>query len=164
MNTALYTCDEKDAEKIHHWMLSRGGIAIWRSVNLSNPGASWTTPALDSNGLPTNKPTWQADGQPERVITDIADVRVSTAKEVKRFHVATRMGGGGLQIKVTDGGSRKLRAEVAKVKEQYGKDAWYEFDYGDEKNAVILIEDSAISLAEWVAKQSKEARCVQTAN
>lgn len=167
MSIEPYTCDEKDAAKIHGWLLHRGGILIWRSVNLSNPGQSWTTPATIRRGdcegskaqegspddiLPYPKPTWQAANQSERHITSAADVRVSTAKEVKRFHVATRMGGNGLSIKLTDASSRKLRSEVAKAHEQYGKDAWYVFDYGDYKNAVILIEDSAIPLTEWVAK------------
>lgn len=38
MNTEPCTCDEKDAAKIYDWLLRRGGIYIWRSVNLSNPG------------------------------------------------------------------------------------------------------------------------------
>lgn len=152
-NVEPYTCDQADAEKIHHWLLTRGGIFIWRSVNLSNPGASWTSPAKDSNGMPTSKPTWQAANEPEQHITAIADVRVRTKKEVKRFHVAVRMRG--LSLKVTDAGSRKLRAEVEKAEQKYGKSAWYEFDYGDEKNGVVCIEDAVVSLAEWVTKRDE---------
>lgn len=58
-----------------------------------------------------------------------------------------------LSYKVTDGGSRKLRAEVAKAKEKYGKDAWYVFHYGDHNNAAIMVEDSATPMNDWVAKQ-----------
>ena len=153
-----YACQEEDVGKIHDWMLHRGGIFIWRSVNLSNPGASWTSPARDSKGKAYTKPNWQCDNVPERHITNLVDVMVSTAKEVKRFHVATRMGGNGLSIKVTDGGTRKIRAEVEKAKEKYRKPAWYAFDDSAEKNAVILIEDTVVPLSDWIAK-SKEAEC-----
>ena len=153
-----YVCQNEDAGKIHDWLLHRGGIFIWRSVNLSNPGASWTSPAQDSDGRPITKPNWQCHSVAERHITDIADVMVATAKDVKRFHVATRMGGNGMSIKVTDGGTRKIRAEVEKAKEKFHKPAWYEFDFCAEKNAIILIEDTVVPLSDWVAK-SKEAAC-----
>ncbi len=159
MSTKPYICDEKDAEKIHHWLLHRGGIYIWRSVNLSNPGASWTSPALSMQGEPTTKPTWQADNKPERHIVNIADVRVSTAKEVKRFHVATRMGDSGLSIKLTDASSRRLRTEVDKASEKYGRSAWYEFDYCDYRNGVVMISDKIVTMAKWAAKHNQEAAC-----
>jgi hypothetical protein len=59
------------------------------------------------------------------------------------------MGSQGLSIKVTDGGTRRIRAAVAKAKEQYG-DAWYEFDYGNYENAVILAPDKSISLKNFI--------------
>lgn len=151
-----YICNENDAGKIHGWLLNRGGLFIWRSVNLSNPGASWTTPARTEDGVPYLKPTWQADSKPERHIVDISDVVVSTPKEVKRFHVATRMGSNGMSIKVTDLGTRKIRAEVAKASEKYGEDAYYVFDYGEHENAVILIDESAIPLSEWVKNRNQK--------
>ncbi len=164
-----YVCEAANASKIFDWLLHRGGIFIWRSVNLSNPGQSWTTPATIRRGdcdgskaaegspddiLPYPKPNWQCGSDPERHIVNIADVTVMQSKEVKRFHVATRMSGNGLSIKLTDASSRKLRDAVAKAQERYGKSAWYQFDYGDEKNAVIYIEDSAIPLADWVELQN----------
>jgi len=33
------------ATKMLGWLQTRGGIAVWPSVNLSNPGASWSTGA-----------------------------------------------------------------------------------------------------------------------
>ena len=35
--------------------------------------------------------------------------------EVKRFHVAVRLGSQGFSLKVSDGGSRRIRREVAKA-------------------------------------------------
>src|ERR1700693_5710362 len=108
MNTVLrpHIVNEVNAALFDEWIRTRGGLAVWRSINLSNPGASWTTPLRNADGSPVTKPTWEAANQPERVITDPADVVVSVDKEVQRFHVALRMGSQGLSIKVSDGGSR----------------------------------------------------------
>lgn len=151
----LYSCDESNATKIHEWILNRGGIFIWRSVNLSNSGGSWTSPARDADGNEVAKPNWQCDSKPERHITKIEDVSVITAKEVKRFHVATRGSGNGLSIKVTDGGTRKIRAEVSKA-ERGGRKAWYEFEYFEYGNCVIMVEDSCVPMTEWLKRQNCE--------
>lgn len=155
-NQEPYTCDESNAAKIHDWLLNRSGICIWRSVNLSNPGASWTSPARDADGKEVTKPNWQCGSTPERHITKIEDVSVITAKEVKRFHVATRGSGNGLSIKVTDGGTRRIRAEVAKA-ERGGRKAWYEFEYFEHDNVVVLVESDRVSLSEWI-----ESKCQKT--
>jgi hypothetical protein len=57
-------------------------------------------------------------------------------KEVKRFRVGIRMGSQGLRVKVTDGGSRRIRREVAKA----GAGATYTFDYMTQE-AVILVPE-----------------------
>ena len=120
-----------DAPRILDWIQTRGGIAIWRSINLGNPGASWTTPVTDAEGKPTEKPSWQASSVPERIITDPAEVLVSEDVEVARLHIAIRTGSQGMSLKLTDGSSRRVRKAVAKA----GEGAFYVFE-GDE--AVIL--------------------------
>lgn len=152
MATEKHIVTEENAAKFAEWIEKRGGIAIWRSVNLSNPGASWSSPAFDEAGRPTTKPTWQCDTHPERIITDPAEVIVSRDKVVKRFHVAVRMGSQGMSLKVTDGGTRRIRAEVEKA----GEGAYYVFDYGDEKNAVIMAPDVQMPLTQWLAEQVKQ--------
>jgi hypothetical protein len=142
-----YVVQQADAAKILEWIKTRGGILIWESINLSNAGASWTTPALDATGAPVTKPNWQCANEPSRKITNVAEVDVVTAQEVKRFHVGTRMGGSGLSVVVTDGGSRRIRSEVAKAENKHGKPAWYEFDYGSHENVVILVEGERKPLA-----------------
>jgi len=135
----------ENAEKIASWLRDRGGVAIWPSVNLSNPGASWTTPANKPDGSPTTQPTWQAAPKPERIITNPQDVLVSKDVEVKRFHVALRLGGGGMALKVTDGGTRRIRREVAKA----GVGAFYQFDYSTQE-AVIFKPESQMPLVEFL--------------
>lgn len=145
-----HVCNIENAERFLDWIKNRGGIAIWESINLSNPGASWSTPA-QTDGKPTTKPNWQCANQPARIVTSTDDVEVAFDKEVKRFHVATRMGSQGLMIKVTDGGSRKIRKEVEKA----GKGAYHVFDYGSYENAVIMAPEKTLSLTEWEQEQVK---------
>jgi hypothetical protein len=54
----------ENAAKFRDWIARRGGVAVWHSINLSNIGASWSTPALREDGTPTPKPTWEADDKP----------------------------------------------------------------------------------------------------
>ena len=110
-----YVCSEDSAAQIYSWLQGRGGILIWDSLNLSNFEASWTTPAHNADGTPATRPTWQSESSPRRTITDPAEVVVATSRELKRFHVATRMGAQGMSMKVTTGGSRRIRAEVEKA-------------------------------------------------
>lgn len=136
-----HECAPDSAHRMLDWIKNRGGIAVWRSVNLSNPGASWSTPA-QTDGVPTPRPTWQADSKPERLIIYPSDVVVVVRKEVKRFHVGVRVGGGG--FKVTDGGTRRIRAAVAKA----GPGASYEFDYATQE-AVITVPHKTVPLVQW---------------
>ena len=148
-----YCCDAANAHRINDWLANRGGILIWESLNPSDPGRTWTTPALNEDGTPVQKPNWQCGNTPIRHITDVADVEVVTSKEYKRFHVGVRLGNNGFAQKVTDAGSRKIRAEIEKAREKTGKDAWHEFDYAATefdprgKNAVIMVAGETIPLA-----------------
>jgi hypothetical protein len=134
------------AGQVAEWFRTRGGVAIWRSVNLSNPGASWTCPINGPDGQPAGKPTWQADSKPARIITDPAEVEVTTYKEVRRFHVGLRRGSQGFSVKLTDGASRRLRRELEKA----GPDSTYEFDYSVQ-DAVILVPDTVVPLTNLVS-------------
>jgi hypothetical protein len=151
MTTEKHTCTAENAAKVWDWLQTRGGVAVWRSVNLSNPGASWTAPYKDDQGVVKGKPTWEADEKPERIITDPSEIVVLVPKEVKRFHVAVRRGDG-LSLKLTDASSRKVRAAVAKA----GEGAWYVFDYMFQ-DAVIYVADKEQPIAEFIAAQAAAA-------
>ena len=148
----------ENAPMIWEWFQTRGGLALWSSIDLSDPGKSWTCPLLDANGVKKSKPTWKADEDPYRVIRDPAEVLVETYKEVRRFRVAVRMGSQGFSLKLTDHASQKVRAAVKKA----GPNATYEFDYGTQE-AVIFVPDMEMPLVEWAAKnglvkKSKEGK------
>jgi hypothetical protein len=140
--TTKHVCVEANAKVFLKWIRERGGIAVWRSVDLSNPGASWSTPARTEAGEPTLKPTWRADNQPHKVFTSTDDVLVDTPREVKRFRVAVRHSG--FAFNLTDASTKRVHREVDKA----GKDAWYEFDY-ETQEAVIYVPHERITLSEW---------------
>jgi len=167
--TKPHHCTVANAPKFLDWIRNRQGIAVWRSINLSNPGKSWSTPATIRRGdceeplkdgesadaiIPYPKPTWEADHQPERIVTSTDDVLVCHDKEVKRFHVAVRRSSNGLQMKCTDASTQRIRKAVAKA----GKDAYYEFNYALQE-AVIMAPSKTETLTEWAAKHPPEKPC-----
>lgn len=142
----------ENAALLLDWLRTRGGIAIWDSVNLANPGQTWTTPIRNADGTPrTEKPHWSAGGI-IRTLTDPAEVEVVVPKEVNRFHVAVRMGGNGLVLKLTDASSRRVRRAVERAEVQHGN-AWYEFDYATQE-AVIFVAGEVTPLVEWEKPQA----------
>ena len=151
-----HECAEENAAKFASWIANRGGLLIWRSVNLCNPGQSWTSPALTEDGKPYPKPTWEAADTPERHITSVDDVVVYTSKVVKSFHVGVKRGCG-MGLVLTDAATRRVRSEVDKASKKHGKPAWYAFDYGAYENAVILVEDASIPLAKWLETRKSSA-------
>lgn len=139
------TCRPENVGKYREWLATRGGLAIWHSINFSNLGTSWTTPVRNADGTPVTKPTWEADSAPARIITSEDDVEVIVDKEVKRFRVGVRRGASNpCLIKVTDGGSRRIRAAVARA----GDGAYHVFDYAMQE-AVILAPETRVPLRDW---------------
>jgi len=138
-----------NAEKFSNWIKERGGIAQWDAIDFS--GASCFTPAL-TDGTPTTKPHWKYPNTPQAIISDSSMVNLYTQKEVKRFHIAVRIGANGLRVKCTDASTRKIHAALEKL----GKDAWYEFDYSTQE-AVFYLPDSSITLKDWEAQHDQKA-------
>lgn len=144
----MIECNIENAPKFLEWCKTRGGIAKWQSINLSNPGASWSTPALTPEGLPTPRPTWQADEKPIEVESNPDKITVYVDREVKRFHVAVKLGDS-FNFVLTDASDRRVKREVEKA----GKGAYYAFDYMFQ-DCVIMAPDKQMTLTEW-AKASE---------
>ncbi len=139
------------AEKIWNWLKERGGIAVWNSINLSNPSGSWFTPVNDEHGNKYGKPNWQCSNEPSQIITSADDIEISVDKEVKRFHVAVRQSSNGMMLKLTDSSSEHVRKAVDKA----GEGAYHVFHYGDYKNCVIMAPVSSQTLTEWAKENGK---------
>jgi hypothetical protein len=146
----MLTINACNADRIWSWLKTRDGVAVWNSISLSDPGKQMLSPVKSADGTPSTKPHWSLSNTPE-VITKPEDIVVSEDREVKRFHVGTRMGSQGMSIKVTDAGTERIRREVEKA----GEGAYYTFDYEDYKNAVIMAPSGgAVSLIDYARQHN----------
>jgi len=135
-----------NADQMWRWFHERGGIAVWKSIDICTAGQTWTTPLNDAEGQPMKKQDWRMEETPSLVITDPAEVVVDVPREVKRFRVAVKMGGQGMMLKCSDGASRRIKRELAKA----GEGSWYEFDYATQE-AVIYIPGESCLLPNYIA-------------
>lgn len=142
------TTNVTNAPKFAEWIAKRGGVLRWASINLGNIDMGWCTPALTESGNPYGKPTWEAEDKASIHATTTDEIGVAYDREVKRFRIGLRRGMQGFTIKVTDAGTRRIRAAVAKA----GDGAYHVFDYATQE-AVIMAPDKVISLTEWLKQQ-----------
>lgn len=131
---------KENALKAKDWIKNRGGVAFWKSIDLSNAGATCYTPALTEDGKEYPKPHWRYANKPDEIITDESVLFFEVSKEVKRFKIHTRISGNGLMIKLTDHSSQRVRAQCEKF-----PNCSYHFDY-DTQECVITVPDKLISL------------------
>ena len=125
------------------WIEHRGGVTRWKNVDLSNSDAGdQFTPATaipegDNPPQPYSKPHWSM--QQDETINDLGRFRfVREMKEVERFPVEVRMGGNGMQLKLTDESSQKVRNRNTEIEEERGKPSYYHFDY-ETQEAIFTI-------------------------
>ena len=138
-----------NAKKIWDWLNTRGGLAIWGCLDFSDPGKTWTTPARSAEGVPVTKPHWQCTDKPVLILTNPDDVVVSVPKEVDRFHIALRIGGNGMSIKVSSGGTRRIDRALARAHEEHKTTSFYRFDY-ETQEAVIYVDGPLTPISEWM--------------
>ncbi len=136
-------CTEENAPLFLDWIENRGGIAVWKSVDLGQPDASWSTPALTLEGRPTPAPSWKTEKKPSRVVTRAEEVTVSTDEEVKRFRVTIEQMGSRFQC--TAGSSKKIRKAVEKA----GVGSYHSFDYAAQE-AIIFKSVKTVLLSDHV--------------
>lgn len=147
-----------NAHRLADWLVHRGGLVLWENHDLSNPGGSVTCPYRDAQGNVKGSPGWRYP-EPGRHIIDPAEVVVETPREVARLKV--RLKQSGMQLKLTDASSRKLRNLMA----QHGEGCWYVFAStgAGEGNpvhglmngwdeAILFVAGDLTPLPEWLAK------------
>lgn len=141
----LLTCVPDNAERFALWLRGRGGIALWKSENLSNPGASWCTPALTEEGTDYPKPNWQTNANPALVVCEPEQVGVEIPAEFKRLkiHLVQR----GMKVVLTDASTRKVTLAL----EAAGDGAFYTFE---DDEAIIWRIIGTVGLSEWLEAMS----------
>lgn len=106
-------------EKMQEWIDKRGGVKVWKSINLSNGDAGNIFTPADVQQKP------RYDMVLDKIVVDINDFRfVKEWVEVERFHVALRRGSQGLMVKCTDGSTRRIRNA-----QHRHPGSFYRFDY-----------------------------------
>ena len=77
--------------QVREWIESRGGVAIWKCVDLGNSriGSETLTPATHKDGAPATSPHWSNGNSPNRIITELSQVGVRSWREVSRVKVRT---------------------------------------------------------------------------
>jgi len=131
------------AGKVARWLEHCGGIAVWGTLDLADPSREWYTPARLTDGSLPSPPHWSAPRVPGRIVTDRDLVFVVNHREVARLKIAIRRGSYGMQWKLTDASSRRLR----KALKEAGPTAVHVFE-GD--HAVVHVEASRTPLAQWL--------------
>ncbi len=152
-----FECSLEHAPKFWNWLHKRGGVAHWRSINLSNPGESWSAPVNNDKGTPFGKPSSRAASEPTGTCNNPDEVYVTTVKELQRFHIGVRLGASGLMLKVTDGSKRRIDSRVERWAEKLNNDqVFYDLDRWSQE-AVILVPDEVITLSEWARRNPQQA-------
>lgn len=114
MSKFLIECRPDHAAKLRDWIQNRGGVALWRSIDLSDPGASVLTPADSA------KPRWKFANEPEVIVTRGSDVGVYQEVLFRAFHVALRRSTNGLAFKLTDYASERVHKVMNECREKHG--------------------------------------------
>jgi hypothetical protein len=142
----LLEVDAAHALRVSRWLEHCGGVSLWGTLDLSDPSRQWFTPAQLTDGTPAGPPHWSAPREPERVITDPAQVEVVERNEVQRLRVSVRRSPYGLRRSLTDRSSSRLRKAVADA----GEGATYAFE-GDV--AVVFAVSRRLPLRAWLQEQ-----------
>jgi len=106
--------NEANAAKIRSWIVDRGGVAIWKSIDLSRPEDQLLTPADN-----VVKPAYYVENAPT-IVDRLSDVGVYPETLYKRVRVALRVSGNGLSMKVTDHSREKVNKVCDQCKEKHG--------------------------------------------
>lgn len=145
-----------NATKLQEWCEKRGGVAKWKSINLSNPGYSWSTPALNEDGTPYSKPNWQCGNTPE-IVTDPKEIGIIERELYKAIPVGLQRGDG-LSFTLTPAATRKVHKLQEQCEKKHG-DSFIERAVLDIEGASIGVyyTKSQTSLFDWI-EQHKEVK------
>lgn len=108
----------KNAAKLAAWIEHRGGVAVWPSVDLSDPDKQLLTPAL-TDGEPTARPHWKCATE-AKLVTTTDQVGIYQESTFREFTVAIRRSDNGLSAKLTDASQAKVERVIAQCKDKHG--------------------------------------------
>ena len=141
-----HTCAPENAARFREWCAVRGGVAVWRVIDIARAGETVSTPVLTETGEPTPRPRWDIASAPERVY-GIDEIDCDTGREIKRIRISVERGSG-LSFALTSASSRRLRNAM----DVAPNGAWYVFgfDNNDRRVAIIYTPSDRVPLASYV--------------
>lgn len=116
MNLNEYTVQNVlSARKFAEWFRDRGGIAVWSSCDLSNPGKRLTTPAWWPAVIQRAKrsPHWSMGAEP-KVFTDPAKVLLIEYEDFCTFEIKLKRGSG-MNVVLSSKSDHKVRDMLCKA-------------------------------------------------
>lgn len=141
---------ESVVRDIRRWLSKHGGVAVWKSIDLSRPGEECLMPYADEQGVKYAKPHWRYSDDPI-VVTDESNVSVYRERFYKQIPVALRRGSQGLSLKVTDASMRKVNRALAECEAKHGN-AYWERGGLDNPSITITYRDGEVPLKNWRAQ------------
>lgn len=129
------------ARQVAEWINKRGGVALWRSVNLSMPDREWITP------IDAPRPSWMAGEQPAEVARHIKDVEVKVVRDAKKIRVYLDRKHHGMKILLTAASTKRLRKWLDKF---HPSSYRFEADMFGNPIAVIYRIERTIPLDEFI--------------
>lgn len=126
--------------KFIDWISTRGGVQVWTNQEIGADRGNMFTPHKSPEGEVYDKPHWAyAAGE---LVTDITRFRfVKEMKEVKRLKITLDRRMNGSKVMLTSGSSRKVRAELDKLKEEHKVEPVYEFDGNEAVFSIPVFEE-----------------------
>lgn len=144
-----YKIDDTHAEKLDLWLRTRGGVFVWKNLDLGSPtsGATSCTPATTQEGTPYPSPHWRFGNKPERHLTRHDEVVVSRIETVEQ-----------LPAKFTHQGlsaacRKKADQRCAATRTTFGGDVWW--SVSDDPAAIFIKREAeVVPLSEYLSTLS----------
>jgi len=149
-------CPAASAQQVADWIATRGGVAVWTSIDFSRPGEASLTPAFDFAGRTMGKPSWHYGNDPV-IITDPEKIGVYCETLFKVIPVVLRVGSMGLSLKLSDSSQRNLDRTLARCEAKHGSAHWRRGGLDDRPAMSVYYTDGMLSLGEWIRGQREAA-------
>lgn len=146
-----HECSEENAAKFLEWIATRDGVTVWKSQDLGDPTASWSTPYRTTTGELTKPPHWKCGPeQTPEVFTDPSKIGVYASAPFA--FVPVRLRQHGLALVLTKASERRLNSVMERCRKAHGS-AWYRKGGLSEPSVEVRYTVETVALSEWAAKR-----------
>lgn len=148
-----HDCSESNALKFAEWIRDRGGVAVWKSQDLGDLAASWSTPVRTAAGETIKAPHWKCGQSTPTIHTDMNTIGVFQSEKFKEVLVKLKQSG--MSLVLTDTSQWRLDRAMERCRVKHG-DAWYRKGGLEFPSMEVRYTTSLISLREWLEKHLQD--------